>query len=235
MSLYHTAGNKILLTGDEIIARECCCCLDSLIMCFSALQDYSSYNHTISTYGSPTIVSNELSLDGSSGLNAPSDPSFALGSGDWTIELFVNFDTLPTIASTLIASGGPGPSRWTGWSLKMIPSGLIFEYDSADGSPIDVSEVFSWSPSTSTWYHVALSKVSGNIRAFVDGTQIDTTRSDSTNMTLQFGIQIGYHGTSGGSEAEFLDGLMDDIILTTCEGRYSSSFTAPSRIDCDSL
>jgi hypothetical protein len=76
---------------------------------------------------------------------------------------------------------------------------------------------------TSTWYHIALTRSSGSNRLFVNGTQVGTTATNTTN----FSANSFYLGISNGGGTDF-NGYIDDLRITKGVARYTSAFTPPS-------
>ena len=82
--------------------------------------------------------------------------------------------------------------------------------------------------SANTWYHLALSRVSGNTKMFLNGTQTGSTYADTNSYLVGAkGFNFGA-STYDSSPYWFMNGYMDDVRITKGIGRYSSNFTAPS-------
>ena len=79
---------------------------------------------------------------------------------------------------------------------------------------------------TGQWYHVALSRVSGNTRLFLNGTQEGSTYVDANNYVNPPAsrpvIGAGFNGSGG------FAGWMDDIHIVKGEGLYTANFTPPT-------
>lgn len=80
--------------------------------------------------------------------------------------------------------------------------------------------------SANTWYHIALSRQSGNTRLFVDGVQVGSTYVDSNNYVAA-PIYIG-KSLADTSNIYNLNGYIDDLRVTVGIGRYFQNFTAPT-------
>jgi Concanavalin A-like lectin/glucanases superfamily len=76
---------------------------------------------------------------------------------------------------------------------------------------------------TSTWYHVALTRASGSNRLFVNGTQVGTTATNTTN----FSGNALYLGKSSSGGTDF-NGYIDDLRITNGVARYTTNFTPPT-------
>ncbi len=141
---------------------------------------------------------------------------FTFGTGDFTLELWhrtpasfpsfwfiLDFRSAPTqVKPTLFYNGGwlyyvNGATRITGSTA-----------------------------STSTWYHIAISRVSGTTRLFINGTQQGSNYTDSNNyVQCRAAINAPGDNIGGGFGA---DAYWDDLRITKGVGRYSSNFTAPT-------
>jgi hypothetical protein len=83
----------------------------------------------------------------------------------------------------------------------------------------------SWTPSTGTWYHIAICRASGTYRFFVNGT-VTGSGSDSTNISYTLG-NLFYIGSTNDQQLQ-LNGYMDDLRITKGYARYTANFTAPT-------
>jgi hypothetical protein len=154
------------------------------------------------------------SSNASSGTVGTTDAADAFGTGDFTAECWVYPTTL---------SGGRGIMDFrTGAGSTVAPvvyvSGASLRVNVGGSLVITGSNL-----STNTWYHVALSRVSGTSRLFVDGTQVGSSYTDSNNYVNQ-DMAIGRLSATGGA---FI-GHIDDVRVTKGVGRYSANFTAPT-------
>lgn len=140
------------------------------------------------------------------------------GTGDFTVELGVYMDT---VASAVGFIGQYNPPA-TGWVLRFDPAfggNLLFQNG-------DVSSITrSWSPSTATMYHVAVSKASNVIRLFVDGGLLSSANGD--NVDYGGGTAVLRIGAKT-SLAELIDGNIGAVRVTKGVGRYTASFTPPT-------
>lgn len=84
----------------------------------------------------------------------------------------------------------------------------------------------AWTPSANTWYHVALARDGSNLRLFIDGTQIGTTITNSTNITGVTEVIIGAHTGSLGSLN--MNGWIDEVRISKGIARWTANFTPPT-------
>lgn len=147
---------------------------------------------------------------------------YAFGTGDFTIEFAVR---TPTLSADILYDQRPG-SNGAYPALSTNSSGDLFYYVSG-ATRITGSAVLA----TNTWKRIAVSRVSGTTRMFVEGTQVGSSWSDSTNY-LQAAITIGASSISIGQTP--WDGWIDEMRITKGVGRYSSNYTVATAAFPDS-
>lgn len=150
-------------------------------------------------------------------LQAPSSPLFGLGTGDFTIEFWVYFNNL-TGAQTII-DFRPGVASSTAVAIYMNTSNMILYVSNAD-------KIVGGTVSATQWYHVALSRSGTSTRLFLNGTQVGSTFTDSTNYNTPAPIRIG--NNNDGFANGGLNGAVDDLRITKGIARYTGDFTPPS-------
>ena len=79
--------------------------------------------------------------------------------------------------------------------------------------------------SLNTWYHIALCRSGTSLKVFLDGTQVGSTFSDSTEYINDY-FSIGGFGANY-SLARGWDGYVDEFRISYM-ARYTSNFTAPT-------
>jgi hypothetical protein len=85
-----------------------------------------------------------------------------------------------------------------------------------------------WTPSISTWYHVALVRVGDYFSFYVNGTQVGTTSTDSSPVDDNAGsLRIGAHYYSGGL-ANVMNGWIDEFRILKGLAAWTANFTAPT-------
>jgi len=160
-----------------------------------------------------------LAFDGS-GDRLVSPPTYLFDlAGNFTIECWVNFNSVST--SVFFGNiSGTGAGDWA------------FFYNSSVGvlrflmnNTAVVLSSSSWTPSTGTWYHIAICRASGTYRFFVNGT-VTGSGSDSTNISYTLG-NLFYIGSTNDQQLQ-LNGYMDDLRITKGYARYTANFTAPT-------
>jgi len=152
---------------------------------------------------------------------------FDFGTGDFTIETWIRFDStyinnynniwLPTGPSIpdskFIRLTWDGRGSTDQWSLYCMAGGSFSYQDS--------------SLAANTWYHIAVSRTSGVIKFFKDGTQLGSDLNNANAMGFYGGLRLG-KTYSTWTPAYYFGGWMDDFRVTKGVGRYTSNFTAPT-------
>jgi Concanavalin A-like lectin/glucanases superfamily len=183
--------------------------------------DDSQYAQTISS-GSGVLTKTDQFVFGSSSgywstgvvtLQYGSGSHIDFGTGDFTIEARVRFFSVGSQQHLFDARNAGN----TLGGLLYVTSGDVLTYysNSAGGALISGATVTS-----GVWYAIALSRVSGSTKLFVDGTQSGSTYTDSVNWnqtTMNLGLSVT-------STAPFF-GWMDEVRITKGVGRYSSNYT----------
>lgn len=197
----------------------------SLLLKFdnASIIDYSG-NSNIIAMSSSTISNSQtkfnaynMYFNGTSNLQilSGSNTSLNLSTGDFTIEAWIYSTSLQVDNACIISNGSA-----SGISFGFTGSGLSLGW--GVGGISDYS--FAHGMSLNTWYHVALTRNSTNMRMFVNGTQIGVTQSISKAYDLS-GIS-GTNSTIGSysSSGYFFVGYIDDLRVTRGIARYTTNF-----------
>ena len=184
-------------------------------------QTYSA-GATTSTVVSDAFGGSSILLNGTSGdVLAPSSTDFALSTGDFTIECRFRCTNKAKSNAAVIdfrVSGGGGSQVKP---TLFISSGTLY-FMVSGGYPTSVSI------SDNTWYHVAISRISGVTKTFLDGTQFGSNYTDANNYgTAANDFVIGEIGDNRAFDG-FFPGNIEEIRITKGVGRYSSNFTKPA-------
>ena len=200
------SGNKITLTGNV-----------------AGLRTNSNRDNKVVTLGGNAKLSNavtakfgatSLFLDGNGDyLSMISDPDFGFGTGDFCIETWV----YPTVSGTY-------RTVFDFRTTTGDTSGIIIGISDVNGLYFYYNGNYRVGPvgtvSLNTWSHIALARVSGNTRLFVNGTQVGATYVDANNYPAR-SWKLG--ADPNGSFA--LTGYVDEVRISKGVGRYSSTFT----------
>jgi len=179
--------------------------------------DTSSYNFVVNSSASPLIsdINPSIAL-GSASFNGTtsylaidSATELGFGTGDYTIEFWVNFTSIPDIVSFYNTYYG----------------NFFFQYNPGGAFQTGVSGYavvtsFGFTPVTNTWYHVAVTRSSSTTQCWVNGTQIDTPQTDSVDYG-QNGATVG----GGGPGSQVLNGYLSNFRVVKGLAVYTTDFT----------
>lgn len=158
-----------------------------------------------------------LSLSGSGDRITPTAAAsnFGFGTGAWTIEFFVFFNSVSGNQNTYIggAAGATDPALYM--------AGASMTYISGGGSVL----ISSANLSTGTWYHIAACRSGTTTKLFIDGTQVNSGVTDNINYASNTPT-IGYSGSS-------VNGFIDEVRIYKGYAAYTSNFTAPTAAFAD--
>jgi hypothetical protein len=161
-----------------------------------------------------------MEFDGSGDyLLMPSNVDFAFGTGDFTIEFWLNTSDLgPSSDKAIIDFRGSGQNGAYPY-LYIYQSKIRYYFNTGDRI-IQASTL-----STGTWYHVALSRSGSGTRLFVNGTQEASTYTNSDSCLV--GTNRPVIGANSALGANF-NGYLDDLRITKGVARYTAAFTPPT-------
>jgi len=149
-------------------------------------------------------------------LTISSNSAFDISSGAYTVELYVNFIASPSV---VVLFGLAGTS--TSGNAHLLYSGGVL-YWQTRGTSINQTS-YSWSPSLSQWYHLAVSwNGSNSLKLFIDGVEV---ASNTVSPTInQNGVNIG-----GASDGYSINGFISNLRIIKGTALYTSNFTPPTK------
>lgn len=156
-----------------------------------------------------------------------------LGSSEFTLECWVRFSSVGTV-QRIIDTRGNSADLAMAYAFGMGSSGntnkICFEADTSNaGAGSGAWEVALYGTTTvsaNTWYHVAVVRIGGSWKLYVDGVQeASVTSSIAIGSEAATGyIGAGCNGAS--SIGYYLNGYIDD--LRVCKSaKYTANFTPP--------
>lgn len=182
--------------------------------------DSSPTPKTPTLTGSPQIVGTSKfglgAMQGGSSKYAvyPSHADFALGTGDFTIEVEVNVTNFSVAYQGLVNIGA-----YNSGILLRLQSTIVEFYIN------NTQHTFAYSPTMGTYAHLAVTRQGTTLRAWYNGVKIGSDITTSANIP-QGAVHIG---TSAHSGSEYLVGFMDEVRITKGVARYTANFTRPAK------
>ena len=211
----------------------------SLLTCQNnLLQDNSTNYHRITAVGdartsamNPFASNNINGIGGTSCstyfdgtgdyLTLPSNQSaFTMGTGDFTIEMWVNITSLTT-QRTLYDTMNQSDATGTGRFAIQVTTGGVVQLFSLAGTILTSGGTLV----ANTWYHLAYSRSSGSGRLFVNGVQVNTTYSDSNNYVVGSTLRpiIGINAYDNSSSPML--GHISNLRVVKGQALYTSNFS----------
>jgi len=170
-----------------------------------------------------------MAFDGSGDcVSITGNPNLTFGTGDFTIEMWINSGANGTSTRTMGngAGGSWSSGKWViATSTPSNPNKFIFafwNYNSGSGDAL-VSTVTA---NDNAWHHYAVTRSGSTLRLFIDGNLQQTiTSSASIDNGTPAAITVGRSNFS--ADADWA-GYIDDLRITKGYARYTANFTPPA-------
>jgi hypothetical protein len=191
----------------------------------AAIYDNAAKSNLVVLGNSATMVSvnkfggSSLFFDGTGDYLIPyNNSAFTLGAGDWTIECWIYLNSVGS--QMTIYDGRPGSNGVYPY-LYVAASGAVSYLTS---STVRLGSTTALS--ASTWYHIALCKVSGITTMYINGT--NATGSSYTDVNTYLAPSAGYPRIGADmTAATGFNGYIDDFRITVGLARYTAAFVPP--------
>lgn len=192
--------------------------------------DLSIYSHRVTRNGSTKIVTAQSKWPSAASarftgsgdyLSLPTKNVFSFGTGDFTVEFFVRFPSVPGgVVGFIDNAGSTNSANNQYWYLLYTPGTLVFGRHS-----VDQSATVAWTPNANVWYHIAVVRSNGEIKIFIDGEAKTVAKS-----LILSGVSFSNNGLSIGLVAtpHWCNAFIDDLRLTSA-ARYLDSFPQRTR------
>ena len=191
--------------------------------------DRSSNARSVTATGTPTqqafhpyLDNWSVEFDGNGDYLYPDSTlsSFAFGTNDFTIEMWINLQNLS--ANNIVYDGRPSSTNgnYITWFVSTTGA-LTFYVNSAariSSSAGDISE--------DTWHHIAVSRSGSSTKMFIDGTQVGSTYSDSTNYLSA--AERPFIGSNSYAVGSYVFGYISNFRIVGGTAVYTSAFTPPT-------
>jgi hypothetical protein len=159
-------------------------------------------------------------------LQAPNNPNFQMGSGSFTIEMWLYTPSLPSAYKRVFGITAPTISAATDESVNLEITntnkmGATCVVGSTYYSVTDTTDI-----PTNTWTHWAFVRNGSTLTLYRDGTSVSSTSiSGTSNWSTTFNVYVGRWVSSS---ARDYNGYIDDLRITKGVARYTANFTAPT-------
>ena len=202
----------------------------------TSTSDESDNSHTITFAGTAQLDTAQkkfgtasLLLDGNSDYIQVADHgSFDFGTGNFTVECWIRFAALGN--NTIFSHWANGTATSMSYYLTYFNGSGILRLGHYLSGNADTS--YSWSPSTGTWYHIALERSGTTIKVYIDGTSVISVSASTTalrNSEDPFRIGVFNDASTGSPSLDwYFNGHIDDLRITKGLARYGANFTPPT-------
>lgn len=198
--------------------------------------DSSSFANPVTLVGSAVLSTNQMKFGATSlGLNTTggssdfvqvtNSPSITLGTGDFTVEMWV-YQTVAKTGSngSYMFASNISASSIAAFAIRTASTGALQFWQISTGSALWTSTALI---PLNTWTHVALCRSGTAVTGFINGA-VAATGTNGQNFDRTEPMAIG----TGGSAAPVTDrwnGYIDEVRVTKGVARYTSNFTVPTQ------
>lgn len=161
-------------------------------------------------------------------LSIPNNAAFQLGTGDFTAECWTYATSMPQSFARLLSVAGTYGGSNVGLEINISTStapinSIEFTINGNNTTYFRIST--NSAISINTWYHVAVTRLSGTIYCFLNGVlQTSSTSGASTNINGAGGVTIAA-AIGGGA---YWPGYVSNVRILKGTALYTASFTAPT-------
>ncbi|KKR47497.1 MAG: Cell wall surface anchor family protein [Parcubacteria group bacterium GW2011_GWC2_40_31] len=171
-----------------------------------------------SKFGNSSVLFNN-SVSSYVSLNDSNDWYF---DSDFTIDFWIRWNGTPSEIQSIMGTsqGGGLQPKW--FMHNQVGTGFIFRYVNGTEKII----TWNWVPSGNTWYHVEIDRNGSNWYLFVNGSTVDSPKSQSTAMlNVNANLKIG----ADGEGFRAFGGWLDEVRISKGIARHISNFAVPSK------
>jgi len=171
-------------------------------------------------YGSASIEFNTAVSPAA--MDYAADAAFGFGSGDFTLEAFVNSTNTSSNINTIIElrdGSHTGICFWVGGGVFSQPANVLGI--SSNSAVLATGGTVT----ANSWFHVAIARSGTTLKGFVDGVQAFSI-TDSRTYATSAPCRLGFDYLA--SSAQCLIGNFDELRITKGVARYTAGFTPPS-------
>lgn len=188
--------------------------------------------HTFTASGNAQIDTAQSKFGGSSGLfdgtsdyvSSADSADWELGSGDFTIEMFVRLNSVAAGLAYIVGKLDSTATDVASFAIARSTASLVF-YASSNNSSFDIANAASFATglTTGVWYHVAINRTGTAWRGYIDGVGTSLATSAASIFNNSYQLRVG-----GPTNNLWHNGWIDELRITKGVGRYPSNFTPPT-------
>jgi len=170
-------------------------------------------------------LSSSMYFDGNGDyLMVPAEDSFELGSGDYTIECWVNISAAASVGG-IFSKGTPGTTA-NSWGVEFNTTNNYVSWYVHSASSSTYIITGSQNIKTSNWIHIAVTRSGNDTKMFVDGVQDGSTYTGAYTIAEGGNLYLG--GGAYAPTTRTITGYISDFRITKGLARYTANFTPPT-------
>jgi hypothetical protein len=217
-TIFLSCGYKSFIDGSSLASAITVGSGAPRVQAFQPFPPSASY--TASAYGGSGYFNGSTDY-----LTTPANTAFAFGTGDFTVEAWI-------YTTARIGSGNYG-SLITGaqvygvssdWILCLTSTGLLYFQIGSSSSGAYLSNA---SVPLNSWTHVAFSRASGTVKAFINGVDAGNSVTYSTSISNN-STPLSVGGPSNGSANGLMQGYISNLRIVKGTAVYTANFTPPT-------
>ena len=203
------------------------CCKNSSSATASDTGNTITATNVTATSDSPGTTSGACSFSGTDNwLDVAASSDFEFGTGDFTVEMYVNVDATNAdgLYRRIYVNDGPTLNDDNNFQIAINPStGGINLWSNSGGLPaLDITGTTNIGGGG--WHHVAAVRISGQLTLYVDGLKEASTYWP-TSVTANSGEPRPRIGSAGTNNWGDFEGKISNVRVTKGLGIYSTNFT----------
>lgn len=192
--------------------------------------DSSLSAHVMTANGAAKISTAQSKFGGAAGifdgstayLSTPNSADFNFGTGDYTVDCWINPSSVATVDQCVWDLGGQTNG------VRLIWNDVANQFQVSMAA---TAYTFATSGmSNGTWYHTALTRSGTNLRFFLNGVQQGSTLTSSDNVSTSNATFVGHAVLN----AYYWNGYIDEFRVSKGIARWTANFTPPTSAYCAS-
>jgi len=166
------------------------------------------------------LYSTQFTGDTGTFLTLPYNAAFGAGTSDFTLEVWIYTTVIGNDRMIIDGGNNAGGRATTSHSLYLSATGTII-YLPGGTAVINAGLIVA-----NTWTHIAVVRISGSTKLYINGIQTGNTYTDAIN----YGIQQPYIGRNCDGSVNPWTGYISNLRFVKGTGLYTTTFTPPISI-----
>jgi len=180
---------------------------------FNRASAYDNRGNTWTNIASPAFSSGVVNLNGSTQYIVADNSSAGSASGDFTVGLWINVNSIPISAAFIpVSKYLVAPDGDQGYALLVRNNAsLRVVFRAGTGSQQDIDTTAA-SISAATWTHVVVTRSGTTLKIHINGAESASATVSGNSISNSMPVHIGaFKSTLAGSVTSFFPGKIDDV------------------------